>query len=135
MKLFFSEYEIDNLKLQHPILQMIQGNEQDNIDDLIQLFNPPDLIDADSSTIAISILNIEMIDGEFHYKETEIPVQYSFKNIDITSAGYRWDVDTISAAFSFESGIGSGTVQGYTNVNTVQSSYYLDIQVQQLDFV
>lgn len=133
LKLFFSEYEINNLKLQHPILQMIQGNEQDNIDDLIQLFNPPDLIDADSSTISISILNIEMIDGEFHFTDTEIPVQYSFKNIDITSEGYRWDVDTISAAFSFESGIGGGGVAGYTNVNTVQLSYFLDIQVQQLD--
>jgi len=133
LKLMVGDYQINHIKLQHPKIQMIQGNEKDNIDDLIQLFNPPELTDEDSSTLALSILNIDLYDGEFLYKETEIPVQYSFKNIDISSTGYRWDVDTISVAFSFESGIGSGSIQGYTNVNTVLSSYFLNIQVQQLD--
>jgi len=133
-KLFSKNYEISNITLNHPWGIIIQDNKALNFNDLINRFSPNDSIPTpNKAPIHFSILDIKIEDGEFHYNEKQIPINYFIKNVNIESPGFKWDVDTLIAQISLLPGIGTGAVKGNLTINLKNENYYIDALVHQLD--
>src|SRR5215213_7575514 len=77
-KLLFKTYEITQLTLDHPRGIIIQNKNNLNFIDLIEKFTP---VKADTTIAGVhfSILNVKIKDGEFHYHENQIPINYFIK--------------------------------------------------------
>jgi hypothetical protein len=132
-KLLSKNYEISQFKLEQPQGVVVQNDKYFNFNDLIEKLSPT----GDSSTtkepLHFSILNIKIVNGEFHYSEVVTPINYFIKNVNIESEGYRWDVDTIPITFSFLSGIGSGDMEGNFTINSKNKDYSLAVLVHKFD--
>jgi hypothetical protein len=132
-KLFFKTYEIKNITFNRPQFKVIQNKKTFNFNDLIAKFSA-DTNAANSTTpIHFNILNIAIIDGEFHYHENEIPISYFIKNVYFDSKGYSWNEDTVAANFSFLSGMGSGEVKGDFAINIKKMEYQMAIAIHKFD--
>lgn len=131
-KLFSNTYEISELTLNKPHGIIIQNNEIFNFTDLIERFTPNN-IDTTIAGFHFNILKLKVNDGEFHFRENQIPVNYFIKNVSFESTGKRWDTDTISGKFSFVSGIGNGDVKGKFTINLKNDDYSYDVVVHKYD--
>lgn len=132
-KMLSGTYEISNITLNEPKGYVIQHKKQLNFDDIIELFSPKDTLNTNSSPVHFSILNIKINNGEVHYIEDEIPINYFIKNLNIESSGFYWDRDTIWAKFSFLPGIGTGNFRGDLTINTDNLDYRLAAVVNKFD--
>jgi hypothetical protein len=134
-KLFSKEYEIKDLTLNKPIITVIQHSKKEyNFSDLITKFSPkPDKPGADTTPVHFSLLDIKVMDGTFRMKEEMTPANYSIINVELACSGKRWNADTINTKFSFNSGIGSGHIEGFYNLNTKSSLYATAVLIQKLD--
>lgn len=134
-KLFSKEYEIEDLILNKPRIMVIQQKKNVfNFTDLVEKFSKnPDEPKKDTTPVHFNLLEIEIKDGVFTLQEEMTPINYSVKNVNIESTGKRWNADTINTKFSFDSGIGSGHLQGYFNINTRKSEYSTAIVINKLD--
>ncbi|MGZ3883717.1 MAG: DUF748 domain-containing protein [Bacteroidia bacterium] len=134
-KLFSKEYEIKDLTLNKPRVIIVQHQKNAfNFSDLIEKFSKkPDKLRKDTTPVHFSLLEIKIEDGVFIMREEMTPVNYSIKNVQIKSTGKRWNADTINTKFSFDSGIGSGHVQGQFNLNIKKSEYKTAVVIKKLD--
>jgi hypothetical protein len=133
LKLFSKTYEIRKLTLNHPNGTIIQDKKELNFKDLIDKFSSKGSSDSAKSPTHINILRIKIIDGEFHFHEKQIPINYFIKNVNIESRGKRWDADTIAAHFALSSGIGTGDMNGDITINLKTKDYRLAIAIQKFD--
>lgn len=134
LKLFRKIYEISHVSLNSPVAWVIMDKKKTNFDDLIQRFAPKDTLDTLSkSPLHLNILNIKITNGEFHYWEQSIPVKYFIRNVNIESAGKKWDADSIHAKFSFLSGPSIGEVKGNCTINFGAPAYRLNIAIKKYD--
>ncbi len=131
LKLLSKTYEISELTLEKPIATIIQNKQVFNFDDIIQKFTPKEKPVATKPPIHFNILNIKIIDGEFHYRELATPINYFITKVNVESAGKLWNTDTVGAHFSFISGIGSGGMIGRFNINLLSLEYKLAIVIKQ----
>jgi hypothetical protein len=129
LKILNKTYEISSVTLQSPRGVILQHVKKFNFNDIIERFTPKQVNQKPRNPVRFSILNIKIIDGEFHYEEDQTPVSYYIKNVDIQSDGWRFDVDTMPIAFSFSSGVGTGDVEGVFTINLKQLDYHLDVKV------
>ncbi|OFX20928.1 MAG: hypothetical protein A2033_19650 [Bacteroidetes bacterium GWA2_31_9] len=132
-KMLSKTYEISELTLNKPYSKIIQTEKNFNFNDLIEKFSSKENTDTSSAPVHFNILNISLIDGEFHYQDKLIPIYYFIKNVNIESSGLRWDSDTIPAQFYFLSGIGSGTWNGNITLNLKNMDYNLAVVINKFD--
>jgi hypothetical protein len=136
-KLFSKTYEISDLTIDQPKAMIIQtGTKRNfNFDDLIEKFTAKkDTIqDTLKQPIHFSLLNIKIKNGEFHYHEGQIPINYFVKKVNIESNGYRWNVDTMFVKYAFLPGTGSGDAKGDFTLNIKNLDYRLAAIVKKYD--
>ncbi|MEO6904333.1 MAG: DUF748 domain-containing protein [Bacteroidia bacterium] len=134
-KILHKEYEVEDLSISSPIFTVIQHSKTEyNFSDLITKFSKkPDQPKTDTTPVHFNLLNLKITDGIFIMNEKMTPVEYSIKNLNVESSGKRWNADTIDTKFSFDSGIGSGHIEGHFNVNLAKKEYSTDVIVKKLD--
>jgi hypothetical protein len=131
-KLFFDEYEISDLNINDPTGYIIQKKKALNFDDIIKRFTPTDSSNSGSPT-HFSILRFKITNGEFHYREKIIPIDYSIRKVKMEGSGFRWDADTIAAAFYFESANRNGIASGNFTINVRNQDYRLTTSIRDFD--
>ena len=134
-KMWSNTYEITELKLTKPKAYFIQHDSLMNLDDIIERFTSGDSLpgkDPDKPT-RFSINSIIIDDGEFHYREEVIPVNYFIKAVNIVSTGFRWDSDTMAATYSFVPGNDSGEAKGNFTMNIKNQDYRIAAQLAKYD--
>ncbi|MCX6353130.1 MAG: DUF748 domain-containing protein, partial [Bacteroidetes bacterium] len=131
-KMLHKTYEITKLSLNQPWGIVVQSKKVFNFNDLIEKFTPKK--DAPpSAPLHFNILDVSIIDGEFHYLEKVTPVNYFIKKVNFESSGKRWDADTIAAKFSFLPGIGKGDIKGNFTINLNTLRYRFATVVRKFD--
>ncbi len=132
LKLISKTYEISDFVLTKPYGIVIQDTNKFNFNDLLEKFSPKDK-DTTSAPVHFNILNVKIKDGEFHYREDVIPINYFIKKVNFESAGKTWDSDTIAAQLSFLPGKGSGDVKADITLNFKTLDYRFATVVNKLD--
>lgn len=132
-KLFSKTYELSELILDHPRGVILQHKKEFNFNDLIEKFSPPKKTDKPRDPLHLNILNIEVKEGEFYYIENVTPVNYFIKQVNLKSAGIRWDSDTIPVTFSFFAGPGTGDMKGNFTINQKNKDYHLQVKATNYD--
>jgi hypothetical protein len=119
LKAFSGTYEISKLTLSRPHGIAIQTGRQFNFGDLLVQFanKDPDKDTTHSDPVKFNLLKIRIEEGEFHFRETSIPIHYYLKNVNLECTGFRWDSDETFIKFNFVPGIGTGHVNGMANLN------------------
>lgn len=133
LKMFSKTYEISEFTLHKPQGFVIQNKKKFNFSDLIEKFSSKENQGADKSPVHFNILNIKINDGEFHYQDEIIPINYFIKNVNLESNGVLWNVDSIATKFSFLSGIGNGSMKGNFTINVKNKDYNLGVVVREFD--
>jgi Domain of Unknown Function (DUF748) len=132
LKLFSKTIEIKNLTLDHPMGIIIQNKKDFNFNDLVKKI-AAEKTEATTSPFHFNILNIKIKNGEFHYREKVIPINYFIREVNIESTGKYWNADTIRADISFLSGIDSGSLRGSFTINLKNLDYRLAAVVHKYD--
>jgi hypothetical protein len=130
LKLIAGNYEISKITLFQPKGFAVYHKTYFNFNDIIQLFETDTLDTTIRTPVQFSLLNIEIIDGEFHYVEEGTPVNYFIKNVNIQSEGLKYEVDTMPISFSFSSGMGTGDIAGNITINLINLDYNLDFRIE-----
>ncbi len=134
LKLFNKTYEVSALTLDKPRGHFSQVKRELNFKDIIEKFSSKDtIVDSLKVPLHLNILNFKINNGEFHYTDKLLPINYFIKNVNIESTGKRWDVDTVDAKFAFQSGIGNGDIKGDFTLNTKNNDYRLAVVVNKFD--
>ena len=133
LKLLSKTYEISRLTFYHPKGTIIQNGKDFNFKDLINKYSLKDNPDTTRAPVHFSILKFRITNGEFHYREQLIPINYFIKNVNIESSGKRWDTDTINAQFSLLPGVGSGDMKGNLTINLKNSDYRVALITNKFD--
>ena len=133
--LFSKTYTIQSVTLNKPWARIIQDGQQFNFTDLIEKFSPDstEVPDTTKPPLKLNVLNVEINNGEFHYIETHVPVNYFVKEVNIATPGYRWDHDLVEATFSLKNGPGSGDVKGNGNFNLSSMDYMAAVTIDSFD--
>ena len=134
-KTFHKTYEISNISLDRPVAYIIQNGKVLNFSDIIDRFTPKEKPDTSihKAPVHFNILNIAVTDGEFHYVEKSIPINYFLKKVNISSTGKWWNVDSMTVKFAVQSGPGSGDIKGNGALAFQESRYTFDATVQNFD--
>jgi hypothetical protein len=132
LKLLSRTIEIKDLALDHPMGIIIQNKKDFNFDDLVKKI-AANKTQATSLPFHFNILNIKIQNGEFHYREKVIPINYFIKEVNIESKGKYWNADTIRANISFLSGIDTGSLRGNFTINLKNLDYRLAAVVHRYD--
>jgi len=138
LKMLKKTYEIENVTLTEPWGRAIQNHKKFNFNDIIVRFSPKDTIKTvGGPPVHFNILDIKIINGEFHYEELSIPVSYYVKNVNIESTGKRWDNDTMNIKVALQSGPTSGTLNAVLNMDVRTLDYSIDAKINkyQLKFL
>lgn len=126
--------EISELTIDKPIGVIGQNKKLFNFSDLIKLFSPKDTLSLKpKAPIHFNIADIKINDGIFYYRESNIPINYFIKHVNIESAGKMWNVDTMSANVSLISGIGQGGIKGTFMMDLKSKDYKLNALVNKFD--
>jgi len=132
LKLLTRTIEIKDLVLDHPMGIIIQSEKDFNFNDLAKKI-VADKTQSTSLPFHFNILNIKIQQGEFHYRETLIPINYFIKEVNIESKGKYWNTDTIRADISFLPGIDTGSFRGNFTINLKNLDYKLSAVVHRYD--
>jgi Domain of Unknown Function (DUF748) len=133
-KLLSESIEITQLTIDRPWGQIVQRKKQLNITDLINRFTTKGVDPSGtSSSWRTTILNSQIIDGEFHYRELMIPISYFIKKVNIETSGKEADIDTVAATFRFEEGKSRGSVKGNVTINVKDLDYKVFMSVHDFD--
>ncbi|MBP6512017.1 MAG: DUF748 domain-containing protein [Bacteroidia bacterium] len=132
-KLFSKTYEITQLDLDQPRFSIIQEKKILNFSDLIEKFTPKGPRDTTKAPVQFNVLDINLKEGKVYFRDKLIPINYFVQNVNIHSPGIRWNSDTIATEFSFESGMGSGRMQGDFAINTSNKDYKMSVVVTKFD--
>ncbi len=134
-KLLSKKYIISDFTLTAPHAKILQDKASFNFDDIIKRFAPKDSLPKPKSKepTKFSLMNVNITDGLFYYREKQTPVNYYIKKVNIESTGLQWDVDTIATKFSLQSGVGTGNIKGNITLNTKTNDYKLAVTVRKFE--
>lgn len=132
-KLWSKNYEINSIVLDEPKGIVLQEKNNFNFDDIIRLFSSKDT-STTKAPIHLSILKINIVNGEFYFTQKEIPINYFIKKVNFESSGYQWNSDTTSFTFSFKAGPTGSDVKGNLSLDHKTLNYRYSILVKKLDF-
>src|SRR5436190_6874005 len=131
-KLLHQEVRMTQLTVDRPWGKIVQKKKDLSFDDMIRKFTPdPDK--PSRSRWYCTLLETRIVDGEFHYVEKVIPINYSIRHLTIEGPGKTRDVDTISAKFYFQEGKGKGDMKGDFTINQKTADYRLAVAVNDFD--
>ncbi len=117
-----------------PVAFISQNKKGDiNFADLIERFSSKESPDTMKKAVFFNILDMKIDQGEFHYRERSVPINYFVKDMIFESEGMKWDVDTFNAKFSFKSGLGAGDVKGNFTLNLKNLNYSIATVVNKFD--
>ena len=133
LKLFSQTYELTELTIQRPKAYLIDHGKNFNFSDMIEKFSSQDTLKKKSGPLHLNVLNISINDGEIHYREDDTPVDYFVTDLNISSEGMRWDVDSLPVSFAFSSGMGSGDVAGEMTADLENLNYRMEVKVDSFD--
>jgi len=133
LKLFSKTYEIEYIELMKPYINIIEKEKSFNFTDLIKTFTPDSTKVKSDETTRFNLLNIEIVEGKFHYDEKPTPIKYFVEKVNIFSEGLRYDVDTMHYTYSFSSGGGTGKLKGDFNINLKNLDFRLDSKIDSFD--
>lgn len=131
-KLFSKEYAITDVEVDDPIITIIMAEKSINLDDVILKFKG-DTLSPKTEPVHFSVNSIKINNGEFHYREETVPINYFIKKVDINCSGLRWNTDSIAGDFSFIPGIGKGYMEGHINIDYKTLDYKLKTVMQKFD--
>lgn len=132
LKLLSRDVEITTLTIDRPVGQLVQRHKRLNISDIIRMFSS-DGQGAGRSRWQVILLSTKVVDGEFHYLEKIIPINYFIKKVTIESSEIKTNMDTLAASFYFEEGKSRGTMKGNIVINTKNLDYKLTLLVHDFD--
>jgi hypothetical protein len=132
LKFLSKTIEISEITLTNPRGIIIQENKTLNFSDWFTAFAPKHPHSAPSG-IHFNILDIKIINGEFHYCEVVTPITYFLKAVNIESSGKRWNADTMAISFAFASGPGAGTAKGNITINFKRMDYRVAAVLEKYD--
>lgn len=101
LNLFSGDVVISSITLDHPKGMIIQNKKELNFSDLIQKFSGKKDSIKQKDPLHLSILDIKIVEGEFHYFEKITPINYMIKHVNIESVGKHWNADTMNVTISF----------------------------------
>jgi hypothetical protein len=133
LKLLTKTYEISSITLDEPEIHLIQNRKVFNFSDLIARFSPKDSIEKYKPPTKFNILDVAINNGKFFYIEQVIPVNYWITDMNISTPGKRWDVDTITAKINCKSGPGTGDVDLDIVLNLKTLDYRIAALVEKFD--
>lgn len=126
LKLIRGIYDVSSIKLNKPEINIIREDTVFNFSDLITKFaTAGDTVPEE--VLKLNIRNIEVNDGVVHYSERKIPVNLTISEINFSSKGMFWDVDTINGEFSLVPG--EGQLSGDFMFNQKSSDYRLALNL------
>ena len=126
--------EISEMTLIRPWFVLQQTDTTFNIDDLIVRFASKDSVsNPKKEPVRFNLLTSKIENGEFHFRETTIPVHYFVQKLNLTSSGIQWDKDSTQAEFSFRNGMSTGKIQGNIGLNISSLAYRSKLNIQTLD--
>ena len=131
-KLLFQTIEITQLTLDKPWGRIIQRKDTLNFDDIIRIFTL-DSIKTPDSKWNVVLLNTKIVDGEFHYIEKIIPINYFVRHVNIEGLGRKQNGDSLNAVFSFQEGKSNGIMKGDFMINVDNLDYRLAVDVNDYD--
>ncbi|NOT73579.1 MAG: DUF748 domain-containing protein [Cyclobacteriaceae bacterium] len=132
-KLLSKQVVIEQLTVDHPWGKIVQKKDTLSFDDVIDKLSGDKSDTTHSDAWHVTLLDTEIIGGEFHYYEKIIPINYYIKNLNVLGPGKTKDVDTLSAKFSFEDGKGKGGMQGDFTINVKNLDYKFGVAVKAFD--
>ncbi len=132
-KFFYHTFEIKSLTLDHPFIKIIRNKKKMNLDDLIDKFSSNDSTPSKPSQTKVNLLDLKIVDGEFHYADKQIPFNYFIKEVNIETPGRYWNQDTIEFKYSFLSGPTKGAMEGRFNMNLKTSDYLIADRITKFD--
>lgn len=134
-ELFKKTYTIESLTLNKPYARIVQNKKEFNFSDLMERFAPDStkVPDTTKAPTKVNVTNVEINEGEFHYIERNIPVDYFVKNVNVETPGYRWDEDLVETTFSLENGPGSGKIKGEANFDMASMDYKAAVRIDSFD--
>jgi len=119
--------------LNRPKVKVIQNKKVFNFSDLIEKFSSKEKPDTSKAPLHLNILQVNVTDGEFYYQENVIPIKYFIKKVQFESPGRHWNVDTVTAKFSFVSGIKTGDMKGDFMINLRNMNYRTAVVLHKFD--
>lgn len=128
-------YTVEYITVNRPWARIEQNKKLFNFSDLIEKFSPDSTVvkDTTKAPVRVNVLDVEIKDGEFHYIEHNIPVNYFVKEVNVKTPGYRWDVDSVSVEFGLKNGPGSGDINGDAKVNLASMDYAAAVTIDKFD--
>lgn len=139
LKTLTKNFEFTDADLVRPVGWIIQDHKQFNFTDLIIHFSPKHPEDTTDKRpkvrhpLHINVLNFKITDGEFHYQEKSIPVNYYFKHVNISSPGKWWARDSMFLKVDMVSGPGTGTVHAEGFLDLYRLDYGVSADIRGLD--
>ncbi len=135
LKLFSKTYEISELVVDRPRGVIIQDTLNIlNFNDIIKRFSAKDKPRKTKKTpLHFNLLNWKILDGEFIYRESKIPINYSIRKVNIQTNGLSWESDSLNFQFSFIAGIGKGDAKGNLKMNIKNLDYNLITIINKYD--
>lgn len=134
LKALGKTYEIENLTISKPYARIVQNRQWFNFNDIIEKFAPKDTVKKEEKApVHFNLLDVSLEEGEFHYEERSIPVNYFVKNVNVSTPGMRWDVDTVTVKYGLEAGPASGKISGNAAVNLKSFEYRVAAKIDKYD--
>jgi len=134
LKMLSKTYEISSITIDKPIGVVVKNLHQFNFDDIVKKFSKKDKSNTSKKPpVKFNILDMEIIDGIFYYKEPLTPINYFIKKFNFKSKGKYYNIDSIAGNLNFESGVGSGKIIGNFIINTTSLGYKLNIVLKKFD--
>lgn len=130
LKLLSGTYEITSLKADHPEITIVKNDSIFNFSDLIKRFAGAEK-DTTRPPAHFNLKNIKINDGLIRYYENDLPVNMNISEIDFSSPGMYWNVDTLNGKFSFVPG--KGRLVGDFTVNKITMDYRLSLDLRGFD--
>ena len=132
LQLLFKTIELQQVTIDHPWGKIIQRKDTLNFSDIIARFRS-DPLHPNPDGWRFTFLDTNIIEGEFHYIEKIIPINYFIRNVNIESTGKKWSSDTLSAKFYFQDGKNEGVMNGNFTINASNLDYRLAVDVHDFD--
>jgi Domain of Unknown Function (DUF748) len=133
LKMLKKTYEISWVSLNDPVIRINQNNKKLNFDDIINKFTPKEKKRDTTRRLHLNILKMRIQNGEIHYVEKSVPINYFIKNLNIESPGRWWNMDTIALKLSFSSGPSTGEISGDGFINVRNLNYRMAVVAKKYD--
>jgi hypothetical protein len=135
-KMLHKTYQVNSLTLTRPWARIEKDRAQFNFTDLIQKFSQDSTKPkpaGDTIPLHLNLLDLAITDGEFHYYQPNIPINYYVKDVNFKSSGLRWNVDSITGSISLKSGPAKGDVKADFMMNLKNQDYRIAVVINRFE--